>query len=151
VPRVIVTAHSYQASNVSLSPPLLGRAFLTFTRLVSHRSASSPALPGRPPASNSPLKGTLTQDYRIMSSFHQQPHHAPQTCLSHGNIASPNFSPDGVPTGQRVLPRSNLTPHIHSPSATHTVDHAAAAEDQPTKMECTESLGSTKKVEVVAD
>jgi hypothetical protein len=86
-----------------------------FTRLVSPRSALSPAFPRRSPANNSLLEDTLTQNHRLTSSRHQQPHPLAQTCVSPGNTTCPNFSPGGVRYGQCATPLPNSTPHIHSP------------------------------------
>jgi hypothetical protein len=114
------------------STPLAGRAYLAYVRPVSPRSAEKSTLPGRPPASSSPLKDTLTQKHRIARSLLQHPPNLSQTCLTPRDTICLTNSPNGAYARQRTTLLSNSQPHLHPITATPNMDPAVAAEDQPT-------------------
>jgi hypothetical protein len=73
---------SLMAPNASSTSPLAGQAYSTSVRPLSPRSAEISTLPGRPPASSSPVKDTLIQKHWNTGSQHQQPPTLAHTCLT---------------------------------------------------------------------
>jgi hypothetical protein len=85
------------------------------------------------PASSTPLEDTLTQNYQLAVVPSSRPD-LPLPLKHH----MPEFQPLRSTSWTARAPESNITPHIHSPSTTHIMDHAAAADDQPTEMDMTD-------------